>query len=153
MKTKVFKISNEIIDVLLSFKKLKPYKGSHAIKHDKFKSMLNTLSSYYNVPEPFLYVTDRSLPRTSLDVKLKKDKGIYFSGTMLIALRKFSVISALHEFRHHLQYEKKNIVLVSTDCEDDANEWSHFIYRTVWSSNYKKLKEKNELNKTSVKVI
>ncbi len=139
---------NDIILAVKAFKKAHPYRGSYDEKHKKFRCVLKVISYYYSVPEPNLYITDHNKPLTFYDHFLEILKGEYCIATNTIALRKFSVVSLLHEFRHLLQCNLTNINIIDDDYEEDANIWSHLIYKAVFPRNFVKLKAEGELNPT-----
>jgi hypothetical protein len=50
-------------------------------------------------------------------------------------MRKFSAITLLHEFRHHLQHEGVIQERIDDDDENDAQAWSLAIYNFVFKKN------------------
>jgi hypothetical protein len=142
-------IPENVIEAVRCLKRNHPYRGTYDIKSKKFGCLLNVLSYYYSVPVPSLYIVDDSKPMTNFDKCIVMIKGCYNPSTCNISLRKFSVISLLHEFRHHLQCV---LGFPCDNIEDDANIWSHLIYRKVFSRNFQRLKENGELNHTTVEI-
>lgn len=142
-------ISDDIITAVRCFKRTHPYIGSYTEKLRKFKGVLVVISHYYSVPVPSLYVIDDTAEMSSFDEYIYQCKGIYDRVQQSISLRKFSIISLLHEFRHHLQCV---LAIPCDNIEDDANIWSHIIYKKVWPHNYAVLKARSELNPTSVEI-
>lgn len=140
------RIHPDIIDSVRFFRKRAPYKGSFDEKMSKYKAFLSVLSHYYGVSTPKLYVTDPSKRKTPFDFVLDLVKGMYYHGK--ISIRKFSVISLLHEFRHYLQERCQNIIRVSQDNEEDANAWSHHVFKQSWGERYVFLFETGQLNRT-----
>lgn len=139
----------DIIETVQKFKKRFPYTGSYKEKLEKFNAFLNALSGYYRVRTPGLYVIEDYMNATPFDDMIIKSKGVYLPYQEIIALRNFSIISLLHEFRHHLQ-DTGNILLLTKNTEDDANAWSHHLFKLVWTKSYEKLSKEGKLNRTMV---
>lgn len=142
-------IPDSVVESVRCFKRIHPYVGSHDEKIRKFKSVLVVLSHYYSVNVPTLYVTDDTAEMSAFDEYIWQCKGVYDHTDNSISLRKFSIISLLHEFRHHLQFV---VGFLCDNTEDDANMWSHVIYKTVWPHNFATLKARAELNQTSIEI-
>jgi len=135
-----------VIIAVKRFKKSHPYRGSNDERMKKFCSLLKVLSWYYQVDEPTLYIAGIG-DNGSTDAYLARVKGFYNQSTNTIGMRIFSVITVLHEFRHLLQYRWSGIHIID-DKEEDANIWSHLIYKVVYPKNYARLVANGELNRT-----
>lgn len=98
----------------------KPWSGNEEQKMDKFTNWLRQVSQVYHTNTPSLQISDDEVTREL--------RGYYEQGH--ISLPKFSVLTLMHEFRHHLQRE--GIVSVTAfDREQDAINWSTSLFYTV----------------------
>lgn len=73
-----------------------PWSGSREELQERFQMLLDWLCDAYGVPRLRLVV--RSTPM------LERCLGYYSPAGRLVAMRKFSIITLLHEFRHHLDH-------------------------------------------------
>lgn len=55
-----------------------------------------------------------------------------------ISIKNTSLVSFLHEYRHHLQYEKKTFHDASLDIEHDAQAWACSVYYNAKPGLFKK---------------
>jgi hypothetical protein len=138
------KVSDNVLSAVKSFRECHPYKGTNDEKYRKFKALLFSMSHYYSVPVPSLYVTGMQ-EFSEIDSRLETTLGHYDDLRMQVESRKFSVLTILHEFRHHLQYHCRSMVMMSNDNEMDANAWSQLLFKSAWPERYNELVGKEEI--------
>jgi len=103
------------------------FKKSDADKQSQMKDWLSAASALYGVVQPDLVISNEE--------DVCEDGGQYYAenwhGT--IVLPKYSVVSLLHEFRHHLQADGKahRSFRDSEDREHDARGWSLSLLRAA----------------------
>ena len=72
--------------------------------------------------------------------------GIYSSETACITLyKKFSIVTLLHEFRHHMQYQN-SIRMYRGEQEEDARAWSLSLYKSALPKSYQNSVDKRNLH-------
>lgn len=68
--------------------------------------------------------------------------GVYEPWAKRITLfKKFSLVTLLHEFRHHMQYQM-DLSLFRKDHEEDARGWSVSLFKAATPKSYKNAVEK-----------
>lgn len=107
---------------------------------DLCKTWLKGVSYIYkvNIPEFQFSSSEASYRRTG--------GGIYEIQLETITLfKKFSLVTLLHEFRHHLQHVKK-IKMYKDHKEEDARAWSVSLFKLSSPNSYKKSVENGTLH-------
>lgn len=100
---------------------------------------LKTLSEIYKVNVPDFRFSE------SESNYLRTGGGVYESRLVRITLyKKISLVTLLHEFRHHLQHQK-NIKLYKKDLEEDARAWSLSLYKQALPDSYQNSVDKRNL--------
>lgn len=129
-----FRTGEGLVCIVRNFKKTRPYTGGREEQMWKFEEFLKILSGIYGLEPPKLYVTDPSKTRTRFDEYIDEHLGCYQDIACRIAMRKFSVLTVLHEFRHFLQYRWRKWVdkCLSDDVEKDATIWSETLFQMVF---------------------
>ena len=73
--------------------------------------------------------------------------GVYHSTQKQISLyNKFSLVTLLHEFRHHMQNEVYGLEIYKNDVEEDARGWSVSLFKMATPKAYKNAVEKGLLH-------
>ncbi len=147
-KKAVLRLGRGILNAFSRFKESSPYTGDHAQKIEKFSSLIGAISKEYDVKRPALYVTNSKGQKSYFDEYLETSMGYYDGFIMLIGMRKFSVLTVLHEFRHHLQYHWEGIKMFSTDKEEDANIWSQAVFKQAFEEKFFELRRQGKLLNT-----
>jgi hypothetical protein len=96
------------------------------------------LSSVYSVVECSVVFKN--------DVASSKGNGVYSSNTITL-INKFSVVTFLHEFRHHVQHQSlaDDVLRDREFLEVDARGWSLSLFRKACPKSYKNACDKGLL--------
>lgn len=86
---------------------------------DMMDEMVNDIADVYDMPHP--------------RGPIESDHEWYRPATETIGLPKPSLVSCLHEFRHHMQYNGKQHY---NDKEDDARGWSVSVFKMALPSHF-----------------
>ena len=111
-----------------TFIKSNLWKGTAGEKQKKFERLLHDLSQIYKIPQPTLRISN----------KKKAGNGFYESNH--IELPHYSVVTLLHEFRHHHQHQKHR-----KDTEAIARGWSLSLFYQAAPKHFKNAREKEFL--------
>lgn len=99
-----------------------------AWRNDNWKPISEFLSHYFDTPEPKLVIDPACSP-------------CYFHASKTIYIDKNSIVSFLHEWRHHWQlHHQKNL-----GCEIDAREFSVSLYACAFPRTYARMVEQDRL--------
>ena len=109
----------------------KPWSGSGEEKMAKFVTLLNKLSQIYSVTVPVLEIGDPMHAHGS---------GCYLPLENKIILPKFSLVTLLHEFKHHLQHCKGK-----RNTEEAARGWSISLFYQASQKAYERAVKKGIL--------
>ena len=109
----------ELIPILMELKKAKPWQGSEQKRYLKYARTLSQLSDVMGVTSVLVYYPQ--LPYQGECLRFKGGWGI-------VAIRRFSVITFLHEFAH----------LFSSN-ELEVRNWSASMFSQVWPRQFSKL--------------
>lgn len=117
------------IEATAAFFESKPFRGTDVEKTEKFKQWLSDVSRIYSIPVPTLVIGSEC------------GSGLYNRLTQTIELPKHSVVSLLHEFRHHMQAQGLTRVRLDqtlyerftgeSPVEHDARGWSLSLFYKV----------------------
>lgn len=130
----------EELKILKELKKMKPWYGSKSDKKEKFDFLYRSLSDLHGILVPKLRVVN------NLKIKNKKLYGLCNMEFGEIFINKFSVITALHEFKHWLDFNYKVDKSISK-LEWEATYYSTSRFYIVWPERIQHLKEiRNRLN-------
>lgn len=113
----------------------KPWKQEDAVANlDEFEKWLASVSLVYGVEQPSLSISE--------DPIILMSRGGYFENT--ITLPKFSVMTLMHEYRHHMQFHGLSPVALedraewsdeflasASPTEEDARAWSCSLFYKV----------------------
>lgn len=94
----------------------RPWVDTRRTRQEKYERWLQRTSAVYGVEAPFLAI----VPSENYD-------GAYWRRTIL--LPRYSVMTLLHEFRHHLQ--QHGDIGPFAGVEDDARAWSMSLFYRV----------------------
>jgi len=95
------------------------YRGTNEEKTMKYKKLLEALCRHYSLtPVPSLIVDTKKQ-----DFYLQKTAGFFDDSRNMIALRKFSLVTLLHEFKHFMQIKSNR-----PNTEDNARGWSVSLF-------------------------
>lgn len=101
---------------------------------------LETVSNIYKVRTPEFFFNESKMQY------IQTGGGIYSPSERKITLyHKFSLVTLFHEFRHHLQNEKK-LDLYKNDIEEDARAWSVSLFATALPRSYENAVSKGILH-------
>jgi len=108
--------------------------GLFKVEQDQQLALLrilnHELSVIYNIDEPTLnFVAEAS-----------KGNGLYIPNVITL-YQKPSLVTFLHEFRHHMQFKMD----VHKGSEEDARGWSLSVFRKACPVSYKKAAEEGKL--------
>ena len=127
-------ISESTLELVREFKSSHPYRGSYEEKLEKYKNLLTSLNNRYGIEDEIGLVIPREGKCPSW---LNSAMGMWVTGPTpyptrpnTIYVRKFSVITFLHEYRHLLQTKLNRGA--GRDKEVDARDFSETIYRIVY---------------------
>lgn len=132
-----------ILDLTLRFIKEKPWSKAVDNRH-LFEVWLHGACLVYEVPCPVLVKTphhgDRSRPTYG---EYKKAEGTPENMFGVIVLRKWSVISLLHQFRHHMQANSdllpKETYNSSAEQGEDAQAWACSLFYNVAPRRFRRM--------------
>ena len=99
-------------------------------KWAKMNRWLEDATRIYKAPAVSLYVGDGDY---------------YRPGRARIVMIKPSIITLLHEFRHHLQHTVAPEGTLMSDIEDDARAWSLSLYHQIAPRTLRRLAEQNKV--------
>lgn len=142
--SKVYKnIKGEVIEETRQLVKNGFWKSEMSVE-DKMKicvKWLQAASQIYGVEIPSLKFNP-SAARYN-----RTGGGIYTPHLKEITIyKKFSLVTLLHEFRHHMQYEIEDLKLYKGDLEHDARAWSVSLYKLALPESYKRACENGILH-------
>lgn len=101
---------------------------------------LETVSEIYGIEVPKFRFDE------SEAMYMKTGGGCYEPFEKRITLfKKFSLVTLLHEFRHHMQYEL-DLSLFRRNHEEDARAWSISLFKAAAPKSYKNAVEKGLLH-------
>ncbi len=96
------------------------YRRSGEKKMDMLATLIRDLADVYGVPAPHVHMVDAPLNWLG--------GGEYDQSTNSIRIgAPYSLMTTLHEFRHMLQF--RMMPEPPSDVEDDAQAWSHSLFR------------------------
>ncbi len=130
-------IIEDEIYLLKKIKKNNPFDGNEHSKYNKFEKLLVGLCEIHKIGVPE-FVINKNLPKGVCgDCRFESPR---------IRLKRFSVVTLLHEFKHWVDYSKKlNFDQELDDREWDAIYYSNILFYAVWPERIKNLKEVKEL--------
>lgn len=118
----------DTLTAMKRFKKAKPWSGTQDERTEKFRVLINDLSTVYGIDAPYLATT-------GVDAKQCSDGSFYMPMMNTIYLvGKLSVITLLHEFAHALGRG-----------EFCACRWSLNLFRRVFPRQWKRLRFEGHL--------
>ncbi len=103
-------------------------------KFEALQKLAEGLSEIYNVPAP-------EIKRGSVGGSAF---ACYYIIEQVICLKKLSVVSFLHEFRHHLQHAG-NVRVIGDDIEYDAQSWACSVYAKACPGLFKKAATRGQI--------
>jgi len=109
----------DLLPILMGLKKAKPWRGSKQKRYFKYARTLHQLSEVMGVRSVLVYYP--WLPHQGVCLRFKGGRGI-------VVIRRFSVITFLHEFAH----------LFSSN-ELEVRNWSASMFSQVWPRQFSKL--------------
>lgn len=130
------KLNNKEFDILLQFKKMKPWNGDYFTKYEKFKWLLDKLCLAYNL--------SYDIPKLKIMNDKYSDENGYGNFNFeknIIELNNFSVITLLHEFKHFLDYKNNIKYNDDLDRENAADYYCYFNFYYIWPERIEKLQE------------
>lgn len=96
------------------------YRLSDDEKHRRFEQWLADVSSIYGLPVPSFQLGSEAEAHGS---------GVYHIVSQQIVLPKYSIVSLMHEFRHHMQHTLPVRLQPTLEAiEDDARAWSLSLF-------------------------
>lgn len=109
-------------------------------KIEAIQNFLLKVSEIYNIEVPkFKFIESDFYYRAT-------GGGTYTPSSKEITLyNKFSLVTLLHEFRHHMQHEGLE-KLYKDDLEEDARAWSVSLFKSACPKSYKNAVEKGILH-------
>lgn len=135
------KVKKEVVEMVKVMVKEGFYRVSDEDKMDRLRELNEKISTLYEIKIP--------------DVKLGNIPNSYNTQTLVINLESASIISYLHEYRHHLQ-NALGVRYKNMTIEQDARAWSLRVFSLACPKSFKKsvregkvshVKWDNELNK------
>ena len=113
---KTFKKVNKAADLVKQEVRAGYFRLDDLEKVERLKALGEKLAEIYGVP---------ALPKVVINPGIPQF-GTYNIVTWKVTLRKPSIVSFLHEFRHHLQ--RQGNIQVVRDKEHDAQAWACSVY-------------------------
>lgn len=99
-------------------------------KIETMKTWLNTVSEIYGIEVPeFRFDTS--------EIMYNQTGGGHYEPHMnrITLFKKFSMVTLIHEFRHHMQHQM-DLELYKNDIEEDARGWSVSLFKTACPKSY-----------------
>ena len=119
------KIKPEVIDEVKQLVKNGFFRKKTQERVEDLKKLIERLSFIYEVPEPEL----------RHDPRLRAPLGLYDRINEVITIGRPSIVTTLHEYRHHMQ--NKGFVIIE-NREHDAQGWATSLYKKACPGLFRK---------------
>jgi hypothetical protein len=136
-------IDPRIIELTTRLCELKPWAGPDDLKMVRYEIWLHGACMVYGIPEVTLVMQDQ---HTRRDIptygEYKKSEG---GMQAVIILRKYSLISLFHQFRHHMQASVDEAWEHMNSDKNDAQAWACSLFYIVKPNRFRAMVRKGRV--------